>query len=136
MLKLVLFSHLLYTWSRGDVALMYESVEEFSRALYHAEVGCYAEMSAVACPSVARCPLVAQYLIFLLFLLLFLLVVLVVLGLHVEYHLQSFLVHGYLRLQARQVEIIFDEVFRHLSEVFVAQKTAKGRDPRLGDLRR
>ena len=67
-LKLVLFSHLLYTWSRGDVALMYESVEEFSRALYHAEVGCYAEMSAVACPSVARCPLVAQYLIFLLFL--------------------------------------------------------------------
>ncbi|KAJ8105568.1 hypothetical protein OPT61_g10095 [Boeremia exigua] len=92
-------------------------------------------MSPVACSAV-RSPLVAQDLVLVVVVLFLLFLLIVVLGLDVQNHLQRFLVHGHLRLQARQVEVILDEILRHLGEVLVAEQAAEGRDPRLGDLRR
>lgn len=127
-LEFVLFGHLLYAGSGGDVALVYQAVEELGGAFYHAEVRGYAEVSSVAGSSVCR-PVVAQYLVLLVFFLLFLFLIVVVLRLHVQYHFQRLLVHGHLRLQAGKVEVVFDKVLGHLSEVLVAEQAAEGRYP-------
>jgi hypothetical protein len=61
--------------------------------------------------------------------LLFLLLFCGILRFDVEDHLQSLLVHGHLTLQTGEVEVIFDEFFRDLGEVFMTNKRAESRDP-------
>ena len=129
-LELVLLRHLLDAWPRCDVALVYQAIEQLGRALYYAQIRGYPQMSPLARSPVGS-PLVTQDLV-----LLFLFLLVVVLWLDVQDHLQCLLVHGHLRLQARQVEVVLDEVLRDLSEVLVAEQATEGRDPRLGDLRR
>ena len=51
------------------------------------------------------------------------------LGLDVENHLQGLLVHGHLRLQARQVEVVLNKVLRHLGKVLVPEQAAERRHP-------
>lgn len=46
-------------------------------------------------------------------------------------YLESLLVHWNLALETSQVEVILDELLRHLGEVLVAQKGAEGGDPGL-----
>lgn len=46
-----------------------------------------------------------------------------------EAYLQRFLVHGDLRLQACEVEVILDKVLRYLGKVFVPEQGAEGRNP-------
>ena len=70
---------------------------------------------------------VVQILVFVFFIF----VAVVVLGLDVQDHLQSFLIHGHLALQTGQVEVILDEILRDLSKVLVADEAAEGCDPRL-----
>ena len=47
-------------------------------------------------------------------------------------HLERLFIHSNLALEASQIEIILDELFRHLGEVFVAQEGAERGNPRLG----
>jgi len=68
------------------------------------------------------------------YLVLLLFVFFILLWLHVEDELERFLVHGNLRWQAGEVEIIFYEVFGNFGEVLMAEKGAELRYPRLGAL--
>lgn len=51
-------------------------------------------------------------------------------------YLEGLFVHGNLRLQARQVEVIFDKLLGYLSKVLVPRQSTKARDPGLGRPRR
>ena len=50
--------------------------------------------------------------------------------LDVQNHLHRLLPEGYHGVQACQVEIIFDKVFRHFTEVLVAGQRTKPANPR------
>lgn len=50
-------------------------------------------------------------------------------GLHVENHLHRFPPERYHRIEACEVEIIFNEVFRDLAKVFVSGQRAEPADP-------
>jgi hypothetical protein len=134
MLELVLLSHLLDARPRGDVALVYEAVQQLSGAFYHAEIGRYPQVSAVASPAISWRALLAEHFVVLFILLFFFLFILVVFGLDVQDHLQRLLVHGHLRLQAREVEVILDKVLGNFRKVFVAEQPAERGYPRLCDL--
>jgi hypothetical protein len=51
-------------------------------------------------------------------------------GLNIEHHLQRFLEERDHRVQTGQVEVIFDELFCDLAEVFVPREGAEPADPR------
>jgi hypothetical protein len=51
-------------------------------------------------------------------------------------YLKRLFIHGDLRLQTCQVEVILDELLGHLSKVFVARQSAEAGDPGLGRPRR
>ena len=157
MLEFVFICHLLYTWPTCYVPLMDESVEElcarFNGLRIVTEVsptlpcgrGGIAASSSV-CDSftvlAAHDCIASLVFIKLLRVLLFLfcvqatnVVVGILFGLHIQDRLQRFLVIWYLVLQPGQVEIVFDEFFRDLCEVFVTKKCAEGRYPGLWSAR-
>ena len=49
---------------------------------------------------------------------------------NIEHHLHSFPPEWHHGVEAREVEVIFDEVLRNLAEVFVAGQRAEPGDPR------
>ena len=138
--EVVLLRHLLDALARGDVALVDEAVEELGGALDDAGVRGDAVVLFGAAGGVGRVDELIAVLVahdvgrglrsgLFLFIIVF---VLILFGLDVEDHLQRFFVHGHLGLEAGQVEVIFDEVFRHFGKVFMAEQGAEGGDPGFG----
>jgi hypothetical protein len=131
---LVLFGHLLDALARGDVALVDQAVQHLGAALHDGQIRSHAHVSLLLASVGGRIPHVLIIVVQILVFVFIVFVAVVVLGLDVEDHLQSFLVHGDLALQAGQVEVVLDKVLGDLSKVLVADEAAEGRDPRLGYL--
>lgn len=133
-LELVFVCHLLYAGPRRYVTLVNETVEELCAAFYLCDVVGDFHVPTFSASSVRNTIAVlishlnvVVFVLLLIILLLFLLFFLLVFfWFHIQYHFQCFFVHWDLILQASEIEVVLDEIFRNFGEVFVAEEAAEG----------